>query len=1671
MPQSIQKTQTKKRPGLWPSTETVSILGLSRKTVEAEIILVSISHQLLTSCNRETLLCSPVSSKSLKQVTILVLCTAIVCTIPTPKPLYISALFSPTGLARNKDPIPLKSTKDNQSNVSTRTSKELHIIQQEANFSTSFALSTEGDDNYMTHKIVLRRHTELPATVTINNTNFFNTIIVLINTTIRIHNSWFQQSALFINCDHQEDGDFHSVVSVKNSTFLDTKISGAPLLFGCLCCKNCEITIDQLSFFNNTKEETAHPGLITLQRSQVALTRSQFVANKGGVVHAENNIRMSVRFSTFTDNYAEGKGAVLSLMKGVYTTIENTVFNNNKACWGGAVFAEKNVSLFVTRCKFSKNIAKQEAVRVFSWRQFLLRSWLHGNYADAGITRQTKQELPFLFNRASAGGALWVANDILLTIKQSSFLGNRAQDGACLSAVKNVTLSIESSTFVKNLAVSGKGGVVHGSSDVSMTTHSCLFLYNTANWGGVVFAQNNFDLIVTSSNFTRNRAWTFGGIVFANKKASVLLDTSCFHGNRAGLFGGVVFAEKRVNVSLVSCVYVVNVATEKGGVAFLRQDVVLTVVSSIFRNNRAHSRSFAMQQGGGVVHAGKHVVVSIEASEFISNTAGFLGATVFATGHVVIEIVSSNFSNNSAGLYGGVVHAELHTLVEITASHFSRNKADLCGGVVNAKSDVTLRINSSSIVGNSAGTKGGVLSVWQNVDVSMCFSNLHENRAAWHGGVIHARRDITLDLMYSVLTGNHADDWGGVVVMREGVRLTVNNSNFTENYVGRQGIDWMDSEPVHRAGGVVAAVNNVILTVHTSRFVSNSANFGAIVHAQKISAAFSFSHFADNLALHGAVFHAESSFLKFASCYLWKNTAKMAGVLWLQKTKLNLTETYLEQNNGTAIILQKQESQSCGKQWSHLANCIFENNFNDRSKYGEDLFVSVPVILSNVSVVKHWSSNAFQSVIVTSESIVVSLLFNIKAGTMVNVAGFNQLHWRPSLGNMNKIHLRCPKFFKPQTDYMGLTNDGVSAVRLNCEPCVSGYWVGDRSKETMIIGDVYLEGILQQSKNHICQIQKHGKQTTMSHIGQVKTTEITFYFCLTKTQGKCNVCPHGANCSLGVTTFPNFWGHQSSSGHVSVEKCPQGFCCSKAPCLDLSSCAGNRQGTLCGTCSAGYSEALLSEECLPEDLCDHSWLFGLYSLFLFHFSVIVVFGSSIKELSKSLWQELSTGKWRNPRSVRLTLQSPSDKDLDFVPPKHKETKLKGIFQIGAASDSSVDNKSGMGIKYLQIVLFYMQDASLLQVELHKSESVTSDFTWSDYMFKAVHFTYEIVNFGKSVCVSKNTTSIHKIFWKSMSGPLILMLYLFSYVAFHLITKLLKFKNPCVKTFLYTNLSSATTFVLLIFFQKIATSSLSLLYCLQVGDDFVLFSDGTVKCYQIWQYGVFIFVVGWVVPFVIILAVGPALLAENKINVSEFFFSCFLPIPLLLFWIYKRSQNQWKTRWRKVDIWHTELVNSLQNTYKEISVAGLGSISWNGIIKFRRLVLAFVSVFVNNLVFRLATMVIFTALFLGLHLTVNPYQDKVANVLFVLSMYAVLFLGFIGVVKASFAEGLVQLENVDNILYVCKQATNIILLWIPVCVLVLFLLVSIVNRTLRKWLFKGETLETEHQPVSQRRSSI
>ena len=76
------------------------------------------------------------------------------------------------------------------------------------------------------------------------------------------------------------------------------------------------------------------------------------------------------------------------------------------------------------------------------------------------------------------------------------------------------------------------------------------------------------------------------------------------------------------------------------------------------------------------------------------------------------------------------------------------------------------------------------------------------------------------------------------------------------------------------------------------------------------------------------------------------------------------------------------------------------------------------------------------------------------------------------------------------------------------------------------------------------------------------------------------------------------------------------------------------------------------------------------------------------------------------------------------------------------------------------------------------------------------------------------------------------------------------------------------------------------HCIKINHKWFLSKQATVECYQGWQYGVFVFIAGWVVLFPFTLYIGVVSLRSRSLNPNDFLVT--LVIPPSMIWFIVRS---------------------------------------------------------------------------------------------------------------------------------------------------------------------------------------
>ncbi|KAJ7371234.1 hypothetical protein OS493_027348 [Desmophyllum pertusum] len=151
---------------------------------------------------------------------------------------------------------------------------------------------------------------------------------------------------------------------------------------------------------------------------------------------------------------------------------------------------------------------------------------------------------------------------------------------------------------------------------------------------------------------------------------------------------------------------------------------------------------------------------------------------------------------------------------------------------------------------------------------------------------------------------------------------------------------------------------------------------------------------------------------------------------------------------------------------------------------------------------------------------------------------------------------------------------------------------------------------------------------------------------------ECLQCPFGASCiERNIAANPNFWGYPISTDPPSLSfiACPEHYCRQPTSGSEgYNSCQGNRNGTLCGKCSPGYSETLFSAECRKNEECNSYWFWISAILLTTGLALYLLIKPPILFFLGSRYCGLTDGK--KIRDVLEILHGP------FRPPHNNEDK-------------------------------------------------------------------------------------------------------------------------------------------------------------------------------------------------------------------------------------------------------------------------------------------------------------------------------------------------------------------------------------------------------------------------------
>ena len=518
----------------------------------------------------------------------------------------------------------------------------------------------------------------------------------------------------------------------------------------------------------------------------------------------------------------------------------------------------------------------------------------------------------------------------------------------------------------------------------------------------------------------------------------------------------------------------------------------------------------------------------------------------------------------------------------------------------------------------------------------------------------------------------------------------------------------------------------------------------------------------------------------------------------------------------------------------------------------------------------------------------------------------------------------------------------------------------------------------------------------------------------------CHDCPVGGNCVEGkVTSKPNFWGYESNQ-NVEFLQCPPKYCCDTNHCEHYNSCHGNRMGTLCGECPSGMSESLFDTKCKANKDCTSVTFWPAISAYLTLYLLFFLYQKDI---------------------------------INFV--------LRGITPRYFLSSRNGRNSKPGG--FLKIIFYYYQVVHLLSNSVGSDVKVQFFDDIENLLSRA--FNFLIIGIPSIDCPFQDLRPVQKAVIVHSVGysllTLLCLLYLSIFV-FKVVKKLrirstqqtvagaetMEHSPSLEKNSFLGRIAGAFADISLLMYASSTQLCLSLLHCVPVGDNQVLFLDGNVKCYKTFQYFLFVYMISSILPFCLVPVLGSYLLKLNRISVAQFCLACIFPLPFCCYWSYLlvRNSSWWMRHSRRVET-NDQIQDDVidENSTDSTTIDGRGTVSgnsnpesgnlstetelrgskaavlrvllgpfrphkaififpashlpWEGFLILRRLVLILVLTFVYDTRVKATLSMILCTVILLPHVLVKPFKSASDNVLETLSLAVLIIISGFSLIKS------------------------------------------------------------------------
>ena len=1046
------------------------------------------------------------------------------------------------------------------------------------------------------------------------------------------------------------------------------------------------------------------------------------------------------------------------------------------------------------------------------------------------------------------------------------------------------------------------------------------------------------------------------------------------------------------NASFFNCHFDKNVMLGRSGV------VLLSESQGFFQNSNFQNNNLIGEAGyGGAICAVSGSGLTVQQSIFKWNKSTYIGGSVFLSGSQGL-FQNSTFQANKVGgilTYGGAIglsSMESDSVFVLQNCVFQWNNSTYTGGAIYYQI-LTSALESNKLTNskNYSDFGNSVPKEQSNVIISKCW--FEGNYATVVGGAIYQfGNELYIDA--STFVRNRAKN-GGAIRTETQSSFTIVRCVFLKNkaeFHDKVIVKWEDS-----FGGAIFHTG-MKFSIASTEFEGNTAltprsGFGgAIVVDTHSNMNLTMCYFQGNSAKRGggAVdFAGQKLFIinsKFENNTANLSKAGRGGALATKNvSSVEIVNCSFNGNNakwtGGAVYHQGTQLTIKDTLFQTLSYCYHEHYFG-----GEIIFSSGKIALENISMHDMDNFNAH-----------TQLIMHISRFKDINITNINVMCYRGK-----NILVSLPEnVYLRKTDLPG--SNAFVSLAVSCSSC---------SQNTYSLSSGELGPDIANQK----------------HID-------------------CYTCPFGGNCTIGqIRAANNFWGYQlkENSKQIGFARCPSGYCCVGDQCKNYNSCANGRKGTLCGLCLQDLTEDLLTPACLKPEQCHHPWFSALvliagitYIAFFMYLKETAKFVSALL-IPKQTFEYLRTiprkiknhcNKLKN-KEFHATLVTNDTCCQSVQCPDVRLEHVDTMERIEPNIDDKLCETFFPGI--LKIIIFFYQTVVLFKIySVPKPRgfiSLIQEIIATLFNLRTDGLFYQDISW----CPVNNLRSVPKLLLKASFS-----FYLFTVVFFILLTtKIIEilFKKDNLQD-LHSRLRCCALRILLISYATVTVSCFTLLSCVQLGSvGEVLYIDGSIRCYQWWQFLTIATVCLWIGSYPVGIYTASWLLHTNKLATGRFLMSLLMPLPVIFYWIYIRISYH-KDHTSRLDPNEQsdngmDILDVLEGPFrKQIGNKNISKnyrIPWESALIGRRFVLILIKTFVIDAIVRLYLMAFFTVVFLLHHIYVRPFSSNHLNTIETISLIVLVIICGLNIAPAyvymnptcvsSYIQGLLTMfQHIETIL--------------------------------------------------------